>query len=312
MAAIQTAAAITYAFVDRPAGLPADFTAPAGVALRFLALGALDGTRIDAVLWEPTGTRPEDTTLIVSIHGSGGNFWRPPIGFLGRTLAQRGRATLAINTRQHDEGINTENFFDIRRDIEAAVATARALGFRRLVLQGHSLGNVQVQFYAATDWSSGVRAVVLLGMFADLPWKSRYMLIADEDRYAALFRAAIGALREGRDADVLPMKMGWTMGKTLPVTARHFLTYRSDTTSAAVGTEWIKRIPRPILMVRDEGDMVVLPHEPNELLAAARSEGALVPSIEFVSLPSPKGAHPQAHFFIDTAEALTGRVGLWF
>jgi fermentation-respiration switch protein FrsA (DUF1100 family) len=148
-------------------------------------------------------------------------------------------------------------------------------------------------------------------MFSNLPWKSRHLLIADEVRYGALFEAAIGAVRAGRDADVLPMEMGWTMGKSLPVTARHFLTYRCDTASAAVGTEWIKRIPRPILMVRDEGDMVVLPFEPNELLAAARSEGSLVPSIEFVSLANPKGAHSQAHFFVDTVEPLTDAVAAW-
>jgi pimeloyl-ACP methyl ester carboxylesterase len=40
----------------------------------------------------------------------------------------------------------------VRRDIEAAVATVRALGYRSIVLQGHSLGTVQVEFYAATDW----------------------------------------------------------------------------------------------------------------------------------------------------------------
>ena len=74
----------------------------------------------------------------------------------------RGYASLAINTRQHDDKINSDNFFDVRRDIEAALQVARALGYKKLVLQGHSLGNIQVQFYAATNWDRDIQAVILL------------------------------------------------------------------------------------------------------------------------------------------------------
>jgi len=34
-----------------------------------------------------------------------------------------------ISTRQHDTNLNTDNFFDVHKDIEAAVATAKALGY---------------------------------------------------------------------------------------------------------------------------------------------------------------------------------------
>ena len=52
---------------------------------------------------------------------------------------------LTISTRQHDSLINTDNYVEVRRDIEAAVYTARALGYRTLVLYGHSLGNIHVK-----------------------------------------------------------------------------------------------------------------------------------------------------------------------
>ena len=45
---------------------------------------------------------------------------------IARALSARGYAALAISTRQHDERVNTDNFFDVRRDIEAAVVTAKA------------------------------------------------------------------------------------------------------------------------------------------------------------------------------------------
>jgi len=142
--------------------------------LGFIALKAIDGERVDAALWQPASKTAPDTTLI-GVPGSGGNFARAPIGPLSSALSAKGYGMLAINTRQHDERVNTDNFLDVRRDIEAAIYTARALGYRKLVLFGHSLGNIQVQYYAANNWDPDIKAVVLAGMFANLPWKARPM-----------------------------------------------------------------------------------------------------------------------------------------
>ena len=160
----------------------------------------------------------------------------------------------AISTRQHDEHVNTDNFFDVRQDIEAAVVTAKALGFRSIILQGHSLGTVQAAFYAASDWDPTIKAVILTGAFGKLPWKSRHILIQDE---------------------VLPR---WLGGVETPVTPR------DEQASAADGTYWIPRILRPILIVRGEADGIVLPFEPYMLLSAAQTKGSLVPSIRYVLL----------------------------
>jgi predicted alpha/beta-fold hydrolase len=123
-----------------------------GASLGFLSIKAIDGFKIHAALWQPTNKPPVDTTVIVQVHGSGGNLASPPLRAIARALSAKGYAALSISTRQHDEHVNTDNFFEVRRDIEAAVATVRALGYRSIVLQGHSLGTVQVEFYAATDW----------------------------------------------------------------------------------------------------------------------------------------------------------------
>ena len=147
------------------------------------------------------------------------------------------------------------------RDIEAAVYTARALGYRTLVLYGHSLGNIHVQYYAANTWDPDIKAVLLSGTFANLPWKSPHMLVQDEEAYRALSEAAMKSLREGHERDALPLRMRRTGDLEEPVTGQHFLTYRSEASSAADGTYWIKRIPKPILIVRDAGDAIVPPFE---------------------------------------------------
>jgi len=83
-----------------------------------------------------------------------------------------------------------------------------------------------------------------------------------------------------------------TLGVDEPVTGAHFLTNRSEASSVADGTYWIKRIPRPILLVRDAGDAIIAPFEPYALLSAATSPGSLVPTIEYVLLPNPKDPNP--------------------
>jgi dienelactone hydrolase len=132
------AASIQYDFIQPPPGLSADFQPQEGVSLRYLAIETTDGFHVEAALWEPERKPPSDTTLVVMVHDSGGSYQRAPQSGLGAWLASKGYAALAINTRQHDGAINTDNFFDLRRDIDAAVQTGRALGHRILVLQGHS------------------------------------------------------------------------------------------------------------------------------------------------------------------------------
>ena len=291
----QIAASIEYETAPPPAGLPDDMHALPGASLRFLSIKAIDGFKVQAALWQPENKPPADTTAIMQVHGSGGNFSSLPLRAIARAFSAKGYAALSISTRQHDEHVNTDNFFDVRRDIEAAVATVRALGYRSIVLQGHSLGTIQVAFYAATDWDPTIKAVILTGAFGKLPWKSRHILIQDEDNYKALVKASLDALKAGKAAEILPIKMRWLGGVETPVTAQHFLTYRDEQTSAADGTYWISRIPRPILILRDEADGVVLRFEPYMLLSAARAEGSLVPSIKYELTPNHRRPSREGH-----------------
>jgi pimeloyl-ACP methyl ester carboxylesterase len=304
-------ASIEYEAAPPPDGLPEDMQALPGASLQFLTIKAIDGFKIQAALWQPDNRPPAETTILVQVHGSGGNLASLPLRVVARALSARGYAALSISTRQHDEHVNTDNFFDVRRDIGAAIVTAKAFGYRSIILQGHSLGTVQVAFYAATDWDRTIKGVILTGAFGNLPWKSRLILIQNEEKYKALANASREALKAGRAAEILPIKMRWLGGVETPVTPQHFLTYRDEQASAADGTYWIRRVPRPILIVRDEADGVVLPFEPYMLLNAVRAEGSLVPSIKYVLLPNQRPPSREGHIFADNTEALTDAVAAW-
>jgi pimeloyl-ACP methyl ester carboxylesterase len=309
--AAQVAASIEFDAAPRPAGLPEDMQPLPGASLKFLSIKAIDGYRIDAALWQPDGKPPSATTMIVQVHGSGSNLAELPLRAVARALSPKGYAALTISTRQHDEHVNTDNFFDVRKDIEAAVATAKALGYTAIVLDGHSLGTIQVQYYAATNWDPAIKAVILTGPFGRLPWKSRNILVQNEDIYNQLGTAARAAVAAGKAVDVLGTKMPYIGGRQTPVTAQHFLTYRDERTSAADGAYWMPRIPHPILLLRDEADGVVLPFEPHMLVSAAHAEGSLVQGITYQVVPDRHPPSAEGHVFTDNTQPLIDAVAAW-
>ena len=305
------AAGIDYQTVPRPAAAPETLQGAPGTSLQFLAIDAIDGFRVDAALWHPEGKAPADTTLVLQVHGSGGSYAKPPNGFLGTGLASGGRAVLGINTRQHDELVATENFYDVARDLDAAVHSARALGYRRLVLQGHSLGTIHALYYAATNWDADIKAASLLGAVGSLPWKTRTILVQDEARFRALTEEAMALLRGGREGDLLAQPMGWFTPEPQPVTAKHFLTYRRADAAGADSTYWIRRVKLPILLVRNEADGVIQPFEPHMLLAAAHAEGSLVERIDFLLLPDKGPRSLAGHSFIGNEAPLVAAIDGW-
>jgi pimeloyl-ACP methyl ester carboxylesterase len=309
--ATERAASIEYEMVGRPANVQPDFTSQPDAALKFLGIKAIDGSRVEAVISQPNSKTVANTALVVTVHGSGGSYDSDPNGFLVRLLPGKGHAVLGINTRQSGARINTDNFLEVRRDIEAAVYTARALGYRKIILHGHSLGNIQVLYYAANNWEPDIKAVVLSGMFANLPWKSRHMLVQNEESFAQLHEASLKSLREGKQAVVLPIQMRRPGTQGEPVTGQHFLTYRAEQSSTADGTYWIRRVPQPILMLRDGGDSTIQPFEPSMLLSAATAPGSLVPSINYLIVPNPKGPNPRGHRFSDNQEPLVNAIAAW-
>ena len=152
---------------------------------------------------------------------------------------------------------------------------------------------------------------MLSGMFANLPWKSHYILVQNEATFAQLHEASLKSLREGKQAVVLPIQMRRTGTEGEPVTGQHFLTYRAEQSSTADGTYWIRRVPQPILMLRDGGDSLIQPFEPYMLLAAATASGSLVPSIRYLIVPNSKGPNPRGHRFSDNQEPLASAIAAW-
>ena len=87
--AAQVAASIEFDAAPRPAGLPEDMQPLPGAALKFLAIKAIDGSKIDAALWQPDNGQPSRTTMIVQVHGSGSNLAELPLRAVASALSLR-------------------------------------------------------------------------------------------------------------------------------------------------------------------------------------------------------------------------------
>jgi len=85
----QIAASIEYEDPPPAGGLPDDMQAPPGGSLRFLSIKALDGFRVQAALWQLGDKAPAETTIIVQMHGSGGNLASLPVRTIARALSAK-------------------------------------------------------------------------------------------------------------------------------------------------------------------------------------------------------------------------------
>jgi hypothetical protein len=113
--AAERATSIEYEMVGRPANLQPDFTSPPDAALKFIGIKAIDGSRVDAVISQPNSKTAANTTLVVTVHGSGGSYDSDPNGFLVRFLPGRVMpASVSTHARlAHGSTLTTSSRFDV-------------------------------------------------------------------------------------------------------------------------------------------------------------------------------------------------------
>jgi dienelactone hydrolase len=112
---------------------------------------------------------------VIWIHGWGVNFYSPTYVAISRSLAKRGYTTIIGNTRMHDLGnveawrgekrIRGGGYWGVAseqvRDLAAWIDFAEGLGFKQIVLVGHSAGATAVRAYQAQTQDTHVAGVVL-------------------------------------------------------------------------------------------------------------------------------------------------------
>ncbi len=329
---IHVAATVEYETIPTPT-LPANgqtgigmdqMKALPGSTLTYLSIKTVDGVRNKAALWRPVNKAVADTTMVISVHGGGNDFTQVPVRALGIGLSPKGYAVLAINDRQSgSENESRDNFYDISTDIDAALQTAKALGYRRIVIHGQSLGSTHVLFYAATHWDPVIKGVIVSAAMANLPW-ANHNKYGNADVYQLRRKTAHEALKAGNwsermQLDKSPSSSVLDNRDTNPgdmpfvpeSSAQFFVTYEDYLSAGADSTYWIHRIPHPVLVVRSESDGLERSIEGTWLLSAARDEGSLVPDMTYAVVPDSHAPSAAGHAFVYNSDQYVDTVQKW-
>jgi len=138
-----------------------------------------DGITLDGIYIKPK--RKGDTALIW-IHGYSSRFYSSQaiVQELSKRLNTAGAAYLKFNTRGHDiinrdgrgknylQGGAFENFEDCIKDIQATISFAGKLGYKKIILAGHSTGANKIVYYWYKTRDRAVKKLLLLGPLSDI------------------------------------------------------------------------------------------------------------------------------------------------
>jgi pimeloyl-ACP methyl ester carboxylesterase len=222
-----------------------------------------DHLELFGFLAEPEG---EKDAILINIHGTSGCFYiEEYTPFLAEELPALGIATLFTNNRGshvmeawQNSGAALERFEDCVLDIDAWIRYVLDLGYRRIILQGHSLGTEKVVYYMNRgNYPLSVAALVLLGIsdsfgnqaaiakkFPVDPMAEAKRLMAEgrgEQFLTSIWRPHGGAVPKSAASYLNFFSPGSELSKALPLRQRGGLSY-------------YREIRVPILVVVGEHD----------------------------------------------------------
>lgn len=154
-----------------------------------------DGITLEGIIVKP---RRKTLTALVWLHGLGSRFssGQALIAELSKRAAQNKIAYLKFNTRGHDVvtkggkqfiGSAFEKFEECIHDIRAMIAFARHLGYKRIILAGHSTGANKALYYVYKTRNRSVKGLVLAGPANDIVADAKRVgrkTLAEGSRYA--------------------------------------------------------------------------------------------------------------------------------
>ena len=189
------------------------------IQMELITVRATDGTPLDGVLYtRDGGGRPVAERLVVNfLHGRSMNFYVGVQRFAAPDLVAAGYDVLALNRRSAGVASIRDSFQGVgdawtrwaehRVDVAAAIAHLRDLGYRRIVMAGHSQGGLLAADYTTRE--GGVAGLILASpasAFTGLP-----TAFPEKDRAAVIAQArALVAQGRPRDLILLP-EWPWIM-----------------------------------------------------------------------------------------------------
>ena len=142
-----------------------------------------DGVPLEGIIVHP---KRASSTALIWLHGLGSRFssGQTLVAELGAIAAKHNFGYFKFNTRGHEiaargnirtEGSGFERFEDCILDIRAMIRLAKSLGYKNIVLAGHSTGANKALYYCHKTQDKSVKGLMLLGPISDVAAKAKEM-----------------------------------------------------------------------------------------------------------------------------------------
>jgi len=194
--------------------------------------------------------------LFLFVHGLAMNFYCPLFINIISILVKNGYSALTANNRGHDltstrlgffekeQGALWELFPDSYLDILAAINFSHSLGYKNLVLIGHSLGGLKAVYYQSIVKDESVRGIVLLSPVRSMKSLYKFRL---GNSFSEVVRKAVENVKKGNGDKVIALDSA----NPYILSSKTIVSYMGDESIASIYLH-IGKIFSPTLLMLDD------------------------------------------------------------
>ena len=179
-----------------------------------------DNLELHGLLFEP---ERKTNNALIHVHGWVGNFYENEfIDYIAKEATSKGFAFLTFNNRGAGIindfikrkktkvdyvriGGSLEEFKDCIFDIKAVADFLSRKGYKKIVLQGHSLGCQKVTFYKYKTKDERIKSLILLAPVDDVAFTKSAL----KDRYKKALKIARAMVKKGKGNNPVPRWMAF-------------------------------------------------------------------------------------------------------
>jgi hypothetical protein len=265
------------------------------VRAEFVATEASDGVALHGAYYVSEAAKPHDMALL-AYHGSGGNFYAGPCGFLAPGVASKGYVGLSMNLRDHGRYHDRSTFEPCELDIAAGVNFLKSRGLKRIVLFGHSLSVTQI--LSGGHWD-----------LAGDKWQAWLKIRPDDPHggYDEMIARCKELVAKGRGDELIivpwwmPDPENWNPDHYRPVAAKTFLSYYGDESNDRA-CKWMDKVRVPVYIVTHS---VVDTFASPDMAEKLREGATAAPFVDFVNIEG------SGHFYKGYEQKLIDTVAAW-
>jgi len=238
---------------------------------KLVRIKSVDGIEMPGILYTP---KDYSENICIHVHGMNGNFYENRfVDVLADTYTENGYSFLTFNNKGRDFitelikdddftliGGSLERFQDSLFDIQGTIDYVKKLGYKNIILEGHSYGCNKVLYYYNKIEDNSIKKIVLLAP-CDIPEESKKFLSSDE--YENAVRESKELVQKGRDMELINysvMANGKVAAGTfyydfLPDGENDFIRYRDGIVG---NSDVLSCIKIPVLVIFGDKDECVL------------------------------------------------------